>query len=424
LSRKIPAKRQKKPAMPAASAKPSPNSKPADWFHDRLSDAIERDDGDAARRLLAEGADPLASSGSGLSFIGDAARNGRPRALEAMLGSAQEHARRERELHLLPLSLMGDDEQGAIACMRMVLALPGVDPNMMTTRPTSYDTGHRLFPYAARAGRVETLKVLLDYCDPQMPSHDGSDALMSAAHFLRPEAVRLLIGHCDPKRVLPDGNCALSAAITQHASSATQNAAAALECARALADAWDEAQWKSPEALLAARHAVRHDANPERFALVLEKMGPDALFAPSPTIEAESRLFSGHETPRPLRLLEVAARSHVSPSLMRLLVRAQLASLGTQSESLRPDLLERVALMLGSASRDIRGGERWVASLDALAPLFTPEQAWSALRDARSLRHAPALHALVQAAEIARAAGASGGASDGAAVAPRPAARI
>jgi hypothetical protein len=383
---------------------------PQSFLDRELLRAVQNDDAEAVRAALAKGADAFASEDGG-TLLQFAAKASRPAALRAMVARETERGRlgELRDHKLLYFCTPGKDDEKAAECVRVVLEIPGLDPN----RPNS--SGIRPLAWAARDGRPAILRALLAACDPMAVDTrgdgEGRDALMNAAFFGRADAVELLLPVSDAFRVDEQGVCALNlAASSRHGGTGSDH----LACMRLLTRSWSAEQWAGPLATHAVRDAGRLDIPTERLEFLLERMPASAVFA------RDRRPGLGEP------LLESALRGFTAPAAFRLLVAARLSGDAPRLPGEDRDLLAFMAEILNWRD-DEPIGAGLLAKIDALAPLFTPSQVRAALSGARQLHRAGSLHALVQAAEIADAMAkpAAGGKNGAAPPLPtRPASRI
>ena len=159
-----------------------------------LLDATKRGDVQAVRSLLAEGADPNAAQGDGLTALHVAAQEGYLEIAEALLGAGADVEAKTRIGDYTPLHLAAQEANAPVA---RVLLEAGADPAAVTT-----NTGATPLHLAAKAiGGEGAVRTLLDAGVPVDPreSAAGQTPLMFAASQGRTAAVRELLSHgADP----------------------------------------------------------------------------------------------------------------------------------------------------------------------------------------------------------------------------------
>ena len=152
-----------------------------------IADAAKRDDIEAIRALIADGADVNAAHGDGMTGLHWAALNGNGEIARLLIdaGAALEAATR-LGAHT-PLHVAAKEGQGEVVA---ILAAAGADPAAVT------ETGAMPLHFAAASGDVRAVTVLLGHgaaVDPREPQW-GQTPLMFAAALGRTEAVTALLG--------------------------------------------------------------------------------------------------------------------------------------------------------------------------------------------------------------------------------------
>ena len=159
-----------------------------------LLDASKRGDIAAVKALLAQGADPNAARGDGLSALHLTAEEGNLEIVRLLLDAGADVAAKTHIGHYQPLHLASRTGQADV--VRVLLAA-GADPEAVTTT-----TGVTPLHLAAKAlDGAGAVRVLLEHGAPidARESAAGQTPLMFAASFGRVAAIRKLLGHgADP----------------------------------------------------------------------------------------------------------------------------------------------------------------------------------------------------------------------------------
>ena len=155
-----------------------------------LLDATKRGDAAAVRSLIADGADPNATRGDGLTALHLAAEAGNLEIARLLIGAGAQVAAATRIGGYMPIHLASGAAQASVVG---ALLEAGADPNAVTT-------GSRVTPLhlAAKAFDGEsTVRVLLEHGAPvnALEASAGQTPLMFAASYGRTESVRELLGH-------------------------------------------------------------------------------------------------------------------------------------------------------------------------------------------------------------------------------------
>lgn len=153
----------------------------------RIADAAKRDDIEAVRALLADGADVNAAHGDGMTGLHWAALKGNAGITRLLIDAGAVLEAATRLGAHTPLHVAAKEGQGEVVA---ILAEAGADPAAVT------ETGATPLHFAAASGDVRAVTVLLDHgaaVDAREPQW-GQTPLMFAAALGRTEAVAALMG--------------------------------------------------------------------------------------------------------------------------------------------------------------------------------------------------------------------------------------